>query len=120
MTNIHEFITRFPKQAMGEVTGGKFQKGEHADVLKFALYQVHDRHLATMNFYYFSTYCQLRAIARYKPTESLLIHFYRHVDGMRQAENNKIPVDRLAKMIRYIFSKKYPESLDKFMYKQER
>lgn len=60
MENLHEAIKRFPDQLLG--------KGRDADVLLYAFREVHDRHLATMSFYKFCTYCQLRYRARLPPT----------------------------------------------------
>lgn len=57
---MHEVILKHREQVLEE--------GEHLDVLKYAMDQVHERHLPTMTFYQFCTFCQLRFRAKLEPT----------------------------------------------------
>lgn len=84
MQNIYEAITRFPEEFVGTYEDKKLVRGESFDVLKYTLKEVHDRHLAVMNFYSFSSYCQLRYMARMKSTPQILCHFFKHLEGFKE------------------------------------
>ncbi len=74
--------------------------------------EIHDRHLPTLNFYKFSTYCQLRYLSKLPPTEALMLHFFRHLEAQKVNGTNKISIERLAELSNYIFSREYPNCQD--------
>lgn len=47
-------------------------------------------------------------MAQQPPTESLLLHLFRHLEGFKVNGNNKLNVKRLAQLGSYIFTREYP------------
>lgn len=69
MENLYEAVTRFKEEFVGVVDNkNQIKRGKSFDVLCYTIKEVHDRHMAIMDFYNFSSYCQLRFIARIRPT----------------------------------------------------
>lgn len=71
LTNIGDAMSRYPEHFLGN--------GHDVDILKYTLNEVHDRHLASMSFYHFRMYCQLRSMAKLPCTESIFLHYFRWI-----------------------------------------
>lgn len=101
MTNIHECLIRFPERFL--------DNGPDSDVFDFAFKEIHERHLASLSFYHFSNYCQLRYRAKYPPSQALMLHFYKFLEAATHNPNPKLTIERLGAISNYIFSREYPE-----------
>lgn len=79
-------------------------KGEDRGIVEWALQQVHDRNLASMTAYEFSTYCYLRSRMRVPATSSLLVHLYKMIEGEVEQPSGRIRPRFFLHNIKYIFA----------------
>lgn len=100
LTNINDAITRYPEHFLGN--------GHDVDILRYALNDVHDRHLASMSFYHFRIYCQLRSMAKQPSTESIFLHYFRWIEAYKENKSIRLSLARFGALSGYVFSQHYP------------
>jgi hypothetical protein len=93
LINIREILERFPET----------MKGENSEIVLWTLEQLDKRNLTSMSYYQFSTYCYLRQALRVPPTERLIFHTYKWIEGEVERPTGKFKPNWFFKNIRYAF-----------------
>ncbi len=78
-------------------------KTDDKAIVLWALGQVHDRNLASMNPYEFSTYCYLRKLLKMPATQNILVHLYKWIEGEVENPAGKIRPKYFLQNMKYIF-----------------
>lgn len=72
-----------------------------------------------MSYYDFSRYCYLREVLKAPPTEQLIFHAYKWIEGEVEGPTGKFKPKWFLKNIKYIFNQPLSENLNDILYKKK-
>jgi hypothetical protein len=94
-------------------------KNENREIVLWTLEQLDQRNLTSMNLYQFSSYCYYRGALGVAPTERLIFHTYKWIEGEVEKPTGNFRPAWFLKLMKYVFNQKLSENFNDIFYKKK-